>query len=223
MTEINSILKRNRVFFLCFCLWFIILGVLSIAFPKGESFIWINHWRSFPADIFFSVITWLGTAYFILPLAILCFFIKRKDLALGILISFVVSGIIVELLKHYFNYPRPALYFSDREMIRQVSWVPLRVKYSFPSGHTTSVFAAAAIAALYLSDKKRIAIICFALACLTAYSRIYLGEHFLEDVWIGSLIGMATGTFYYWQQSVRIKKRAKKETASCLSETLTKE
>lgn len=211
MSGNDFILKKNRVFYLCFCLWFLILGTLSVAVPKGESFIWINHWRSFPADIFFSVITWLGTGYFIIPLALFCFAIKRKEVAIGILISFIISGLLVTLLKHYFNYPRPAAYFSNKEIIRQGYWLPLRFKYSFPSGHSTSVFATAAIIALFSSNKRKIAVISFLLACLTAYSRVYLGEHFAEDIWIGSLIGVAVSTIYFVLYSKITRKNKKND------------
>lgn len=209
------ILKRNRIFYFCFSLWFIVLGIFSIAVPKGESFIWINHWRSFPADVFFSIITWLGTGYLIILIAVIFFFIKKKNIALGILISFIVSGLIVTVLKHYFNYPRPEAYFSNEEIIRQVYWVPLRFKYSFPSGHSTSVFAAATMIALFLPDKRLTAVICFLLAGLIAYSRIYLGEHFLEDVWVGSFIGAATSTIYFFLYS-RIGKNQAGRVLMCL-------
>lgn len=118
-------------------------------------------------------------------------------MAIGIVISFIVSGILVAILKHYFNDPRPEAYFSNKDMIKSVSWVPLRFKYSFPSGHSTSVFSTAVIIALFSSNKRMMAIIYIVLACLIAYSRVYLGEHFVEDICAGSLIGVATGTIYF--------------------------
>jgi membrane-associated phospholipid phosphatase len=67
---------------------------------------------------------------------------------------------------------------------------------SFPSGHTTSAFALATTIAIISKDKK-IGLFCFILAALTGYSRIYLGQHFLEDVGFGSLLGVGTTCIYF--------------------------
>jgi membrane-associated phospholipid phosphatase len=68
---------------------------------------------------------------------------------------------------------------------------------SFPSGHTTSVFALAVLLALNTND-KRISLIYLVTAIITGYSRIYLGQHFLADVVTGALIGMLSALLVYW-------------------------
>ncbi len=68
---------------------------------------------------------------------------------------------------------------------------------SFPSGHTTSVFALAVLLALNTSD-KRISLIYLITAVITGYSRIYLGQHFLADVTTGALIGTLSALVVYW-------------------------
>jgi membrane-associated phospholipid phosphatase len=92
-------------------------------------------------------------------------------------------------------------------VVRSVRWVALHHKYSFPSGHATSVFTAAVIVSLFFLEKKWIAILCFAIAVLTAYSRVYLGEHFVMDVWMGSFIGVFTGTCCFLVQEHILNKR----------------
>ncbi|MBI4536462.1 MAG: phosphatase PAP2 family protein [candidate division NC10 bacterium] len=57
---------------------------------------------------------------------------------------------------------------------------------SFPSGHATTAFAAAAFLALW---RPRLAIPAFLLAALVALSRVYLGAHFPSDVLAGALLG----------------------------------
>lgn len=59
---------------------------------------------------------------------------------------------------------------------------------SFPSGHTTSIFSLTTIIAFNV----RSSIVQFFLAiiaAITAYSRIYLGCHFPEDILAGASIG----------------------------------
>lgn len=59
--------------------------------------------------------------------------------------------------------------------------------YSFPSGHTSSSFAAAFVFGKYF--KKPYAIITYILASLIAFSRLYLYVHFPSDIIAGCLMG----------------------------------
>jgi undecaprenyl-diphosphatase len=68
---------------------------------------------------------------------------------------------------------------------------------SFPSGHTTAVFATAT--ALTLSTKKwQFAIPAYAYAGLVGYSRMRLGVHYPSDVLGGMIIGIGSGLLT-WQ------------------------
>ena len=43
----------------------------------------------------------------------------------------------------------------------------------------------------------RLKLVLFIIACLTAYSRVYLGEHFLSDILAGSALGVLTSVILY--------------------------
>lgn len=62
--------------------------------------------------------------------------------------------------------------------------------FSFPSGHTSTAFAAAFILASF--DKKR-AFYYYILASLIGISRIYLGCHYVYDVVAGAAVGVLVG------------------------------
>jgi membrane-associated phospholipid phosphatase len=62
---------------------------------------------------------------------------------------------------------------------------------SFPSGHTTSVFAFMAFLSI-ITKNKLFSILYLLMAIFAAYSRMYLAQHFLEDVITGSIIGVVT-------------------------------
>lgn len=203
--------KGSQLFYLCFFIWFVANGVLYIEIPQTDLFILINHCRGLPADFFFTGITFLGNGMVIIPAGLICLLYKRRDLGIGMIFSFVLTGIVTILLKHHFNYPRPAAYFSGSTLVRTASWIPLYYKHSFPSGHTASVFAAAITISLFASRKRWVSGICFLFACLTAYSRVYLGEHFVEDVWIGSLEGVVFGTICFLLQQKILYVLRKKE------------
>lgn len=62
--------------------------------------------------------------------------------------------------------------------------------YSFPSGHTTSSFAAA-IGVFYIDKKK--GIIPLIVAAIIGYSRIYIHVHYPSDVCAGAITGIVFG------------------------------
>jgi membrane-associated phospholipid phosphatase len=67
---------------------------------------------------------------------------------------------------------------------------------SFPSGHTTTVFCFFALIAL-LFPSRFTGAICFLLALLAAYSRIYLAQHLFIDTYAGAILGSLTTILFY--------------------------
>jgi membrane-associated phospholipid phosphatase len=65
---------------------------------------------------------------------------------------------------------------------------------SFPSGHSTTAFAAAAAAAAAIAvARPALRPWALVLAAIVALSRLYLGMHYLGDVVPGALLGSAIG------------------------------
>ena len=62
--------------------------------------------------------------------------------------------------------------------------------FSFPSGHTSSAFLAATVAAAHV---PLLAAVLFAWASLVAMSRVVLGVHFPSDVLAGAAMGVGCG------------------------------
>lgn len=96
-----------------------------------------------------------------------------------------------EFLKSAVNRPRPRAYDGD------VGGDPYR---SFPSGHTTSSFAAAAsVVTVYAHRHPRspgtkwLAVGAFGTAGTVAYLRVAAGSHFPSDVVAGAALGTAVG------------------------------
>ncbi|MBN9349604.1 MAG: phosphatase PAP2 family protein [Chitinophagaceae bacterium] len=187
------------LYFLLFAFGILFIGLVCLSVPKGVSFIWINHgsYRSETMDILIKGFTDLGTVYGAILVALI-FILKRSwHSVLIVVVTFLLSGEVARILKHYFNHPRPASFFRDIHVIRAPSWNQLDYLYSFPSGHTTTIFSLAVIVSLFFIKKKWVAVVSFLIACTVGYSRIYLGEHFLEDVWAGALTGTTVGVICF--------------------------
>jgi undecaprenyl-diphosphatase len=101
---------------------------------------------------------------------------------------FGVNAGVYNSLKHLFNRPRP---FVQQTAILRVSPETasrLGDNRSFPSGHSASIFMVAVFLAERLRRKRRYL---YSAAALVAFSRIYLGVHYLGDVLAGAFLGFS--------------------------------
>jgi membrane-associated phospholipid phosphatase len=135
----------------------------------------------------------MGDGIFAIGLiALMAFYFKKKKEAIALLYAFIFSGLMVQLIKNLVNAPRPRLFFEPGQYLYFVDQVSLANNSSFPSGHTATAFAIATVFIILIKNKKwQLPIL--AAAVLVGYSRIYLAQHFLMDVLIGAVIGIASG------------------------------
>lgn len=69
--------------------------------------------------------------------------------------------------------------------------------YGFFSGHATNAFALIMFSLLLLKPSKTyFKIILISYACITSYSRIYLGVHYPADIFVGALCGIGLGFLF---------------------------
>ena len=66
--------------------------------------------------------------------------------------------------------------------------------YSFPSGHTSTVFSIATVFAKMYCDKPAIPIIAYSTATLVGLSRITEHAHWMSDVFVGAALGYLCGS-----------------------------
>ncbi|HBL40024.1 MAG TPA: hypothetical protein DDY98_00015, partial [Ruminococcaceae bacterium] len=84
---------------------------------------------------------------------------------------------------HYLPWQEAGVYTYPNIIARPNS-------FSFPSGHTSSSFAAATV--LFCNNKK-LGAPALVLAVLIGFSRIYCGVHYCTDVLAGTVVGVAFG------------------------------
>ncbi|MGB0176894.1 MAG: phosphatase PAP2 family protein [Owenweeksia sp.] len=186
----NSKLLRQNLFFLIPVLIFIITGIVFLVlFPKDIIHITQNGWYSPSFDYYFKYVTYLGDGIAFLGVAIALMFVKWRyvmGFALVALLTLFTTGILKNVV--YKGQPRPSKYFENIYELRVVEGVELHQLNSFPSGHTTSAFACWGFVA-FLLRSRLLKFGMFLLAGSVGYSRIYLSQHFLEDVVAGAALG----------------------------------
>ena len=104
-------------------------------------------------------------------------------LAVAMILQYLVNG---GVLKNLFARVRPCNLDTTVELL-----IKRPKGFSFPSGHSSAAFCAVGV--LYGAKIKRLLWPSFILACLIAFSRLYLYVHFPTDVLAGALCGFFIG------------------------------
>lgn len=178
------------------------VGVIQLVFSQEELILWINRQHTPWADALFQYLTWLGDGAFFFLICLVFVFYNRR-IAMLLFVANFASGALVQVLKRVV-FPdawRPFKVLGEKHLIHQVEGVELLMDNSFPSGHTASAFTMCCMLSLFLPD-KRWAYLLFGTAVLVGFSRNYLFQHFLIDVYAGSAIGVLTAllVFAVWQK-----------------------
>jgi membrane-associated phospholipid phosphatase len=150
--------------------------------PWGAGVIqWVHTWHSFWPDAFFTTISnAAGEGPLVLLVALMYWSINR---ALGIELMYVsgLGSFAMTTLKLAFAIPRPpgakvlVLWQADN--------------YTFPSGHaqaSTTTFGYIATQ----TSRRWLRTVCLFLIPLVAFSRVYLGAHYPQDVIGGFVLGV---------------------------------
>lgn len=195
MQTVKEIIIDNRVFFLLYLIFFIISGLYLILFPREHFLIILNSIHTPFFDSFFKYMTFLGDGFFILIALIPIAFLRVRFAILAV-ITYAVSGIITQIIKHLVQSPRPLNYLKNLDILHKVEGIDIYYYNSFPSGHSATAFAFFLLLSL-ITKNKSISFIFFLFALCIGLSRIYLLQHFLVDVWAGSMIGVIVTLIFF--------------------------
>jgi membrane-associated phospholipid phosphatase len=190
----------------------VIAAIFLTEYGKNNSFLIINKFNSPAFDYFFSYFTYLGDGMIALPLLIYTFLYK-KEFLFTIIAAFLICTLLTQFSK-WVIFPdamRPLGILKDQ--IRAVPGVEVHRTSSFPSGHTSIAFTYALLMAFVL--KNKFCTFFFPLiAFFVGYSRVYLAQHFVTDVFAGIIVGMASAllSLLMYEQFKR-KKKNKQQVA----------
>ncbi len=117
---------------------------------------------------------------------------------LYVCLSVLVAISVTETIKYVFGRCRPELLFSKDQY--GFTWFSGKYAFnSFPSGHTTRIFALCTATGLIC---RRFAVPLLTLAMLVGISRVFALKHYPSDVLAGMFVGvfMACWVYVLWQK-----------------------
>jgi undecaprenyl-diphosphatase len=160
---------------------------------------WIaaNLWCPF-LDAVMPVITLLGDAgiFWIAIAVVLLFFPKTRRIGLGMGAALIIGLLLCNVtMKPLFARIRPYDYQLEHFGVTIKLLIEAQHDFSFPSGHTIASFEAATV---LLIHSKKAGIPAMILACLIAFSRLYLYVHYPTDVITSVILGLGIGILGNW-------------------------
>ena len=186
LQQIRDLVFQTRSFLIPMLVFAFGGGIVLTQIHRGDIVLWVNHWHNPAADFIFRYVTWLGDGLFWLILFIMIA-ARKRSFGLRAASTGLLSALAVQALKNIFKMERPIRVLIGHDLAL-VKGVDLYSFMSFPSGHTGAAFTGFYLLALW-SGKSWVGFVCFLLACLVGFSRIYLVQHFFMDVYAGALIG----------------------------------
>jgi len=200
----QSLLQKNKAFFIPYFLFLLAGGIVLLVFSKTEIHLDINRYHSSAANIIFSNLTSLGLGATIIPVLLILAFIRFRYMIISIT-GFVIAFTLNDTLKAILHTPRPITVFAElHQSLYLVANVEMFSWNGLPSGHTATAFCMFCLLAFYTKNNFW-KFSCFLIAFFIGYSRMYLSEHFLQDVYLGSIIGVVAALVaYLWVMNARV-------------------
>ncbi len=164
-----------------------------MTWPDDHLVRFINGTLANPAfDVLMPVMSWLGSGGAIFILAVLIIILSRQEKKMrGVLL---LAGLTLvyystDLLKDFCARPRPFIAIPGLRVLESAGR-----SFSMPSGHAATAFMAATLLSGFFGRYAA----WFAYAALVAFSRVYVGVHYVSDVAVGALVGVMIGLILAW-------------------------
>jgi len=163
---------------------------LASLIPWGtDAILWVQSFRHPFFDALFQAATFLGEEEFYLIFLPFIYWCLNKQVGVGLAYISILSPYLNSVVKLTFRLPRPS---DPRLVLLRTETSP-----SFPSNHAQG----AVVNWGYLVTRLRYKIfsmVAVVLIILIAFSRIYVGVHFPQDIVGGLLIGLLLLVAYNW-------------------------
>lgn len=146
----------------------------------------LQSFSNAPLDYIMRALTEFGDVMFFIVLGAVLFWCVDKKFAYKLMTTLLFSATINGGIKHFTNKNRP--YQDGAEAILQET-----DGSSMPSGHSQNILTASTVMVDEYRNVNWIKWTFIALAFIVPLTRMYLGQHYLEDVLVGMLLGVLIG------------------------------
>ncbi len=138
-------------------------------------------------DILNHGLSFFGTEIMFMIVAALLYWCVDKAYAHRFFNVYILGVAVTNVLKSCFKRPRPFNAYAGE--IKSIG--DPETTFSFPSGHTESIASISTLlTAKYGKKHKAVPIVFAVLTVLVMLSRMYLGQHYLSDVFCGLTVGV---------------------------------
>ncbi len=200
----KNLIRKNKFFIYPALLIFIVWVFLISFFPKAGLHISINQTHNPVPDLFFKYITYLGDGWVVLAFTLVLLFVKYRYVFIFLISNMFITIVIQVSKKMIFpGYLRPKAFFEGLYDLYLVPGVDVHSQYSFPSGHSATALGLFTLLAIIMPNRW-LKLLWVVLGSTTAFSRVYLSQHFLVDILAGSIIGLVITflSFHYFNKFV---------------------
>jgi len=195
----RKIFLSNKYMLIVFLVIFIMGVLFSAIYGRTGTHLFINSFHSDFADWIMKIWTWAGDGLVMLGVSVILLF-RKVRYGLTLLSSFLLSSMVVQVLKNtvFRGMPRPVKYFEGSGIdLHLIQGLEYHLFNSFPSGHSATAFALF-FGLAFLCKNRFLKTLFFIFATGTAFSRVYLSQHFLADAVFGALIGVLCAIVSHW-------------------------
>jgi membrane-associated phospholipid phosphatase len=126
---------------------------------------------------------------------------KAKETARLTLMTFIHTGLVVQLGKHLSGRQEPGWdsgndhWAGPSGFFKRYNSGEIRHYDAFPSGHTISIFGTATVISEMYKKTIWVPVLSYSVATLCGLSRVTEDTHWLSDVFLGAVLGYAIGKF----------------------------
>ena len=113
----------------------------------------------------------------------------RQEHYRAVILALIISWFLITALKNLFAIQRPAFHYENIVVIGHFLQT-----YSFPSGHACTGI----ILATYLRGSHKLFYPFLLFGSCLALSRVWIGVHFVSDIWIGGWLGFGIFQLSVW-------------------------
>lgn len=188
-----SFLKKFQKDEIAICIYLSLGIIFFLFFDYSISKIFYNL-NSQTKSLFESLTHFGDSLYFFVPTIIIWTVVKILqnknkiiltigDISIFIFLNILFSGIVVQIFKHILGRPRPPMFHLHN--LSSLDFFNFDSRWhSFPSGHTSTIFAFI-FCLLFLFPKIKNFLITFAI--IIASTRVIVGAHYVSDIFGGAL------------------------------------